>query len=86
MERLRKKDAESGVEERRLTEAERAEITEIKSLYASKIAEAEILFKAKMATVWEPEERAKLEQGHRRDLERFREEQERKAQAVRSRS
>ena len=85
MERLRKKDAESGVEELLLTEDQRAEIAEIKRVYAAKSAEAEILHKSKLMTTWEPEERQKLEQGHRRDLERLREDQERKLERVRSR-
>ena len=85
MERLRRKDAESGVEELLLTEDQRQEIAEIRRVYAAKIAEAEILHKSQMMTVWEPEERAKREQGHRRDLDRFREDQERKLQAVRNR-
>jgi hypothetical protein len=85
MERLKRKDAESGVEELLLTEEQREEIAEIKRVYSAKIAEAEILHKSKMMTVWEPEERGKVEQGHRRDLERFREDQERKLQAVRDR-
>ena len=85
MERLRRKDAESGVEELLLTEEQRAEIAEIKRVYGAKVAEAEILHKSKLAAVWEPEERAKLEQNHRRDLERFRSDQERKLKAVRER-
>jgi hypothetical protein len=86
MERLRKKDAETGVEELLLTEEQRAEIAEIKRVYAAKIAEAEILHKSKLMTTWEPEERQKLEQGHRRDLERLREDQERKLERVRTRT
>jgi hypothetical protein len=86
MERLRRKDAESGVEERALSEEQRAEIAEIKRVYAAKIAETEILHKSQLSTVWDPEERAKLEQGHRRDLERLRDEQERKLEAARKRS
>jgi len=86
MERLRRKDAESGVEELLLTEDQRAEIAEIKRVYAAKIAEAEILHKSKLMTVREPDERARLQDGHRRDLERFRNDQERKLQAVRDRA
>jgi hypothetical protein len=86
MERLRRKDAESGVEELLLTEEQRAEIAEIKRVYSAKVAEAEILHKSKLATVWEPEERAKLEQNQRRDLDRFRSDQERKLKAVRERA
>jgi hypothetical protein len=85
MERLRRKDAESGVEALLLTEEQREEIAEIKRVYSAKIAQADILHKSKLLSVWEPEERAKLEQGHRRELERFKEEQERKLQAVRDR-
>ena len=85
MERLRKKDAESGVEELLLTEEQRAEIAEIKRVYSAKIAEAEILHTSKLATTWEPDERQKLEHGHRRDVERLREEQERKLERVRTR-
>ena len=85
MERLRKKDAESGVEERSLSNEQREEIAEIKRLYTAKIAEAEILQKSKLMTTWEPEERAKLEQGHRRDIERFKSDQERKLASIRSR-
>jgi hypothetical protein len=86
MERLRRKDAESGVEELLLTEEQREEIAEIKRVYAAKVAEAEILHKSKLMTVWEPEERAKVEQNYRRDLERFRSDQERKLLAVRQRA
>jgi hypothetical protein len=86
MERLRRKDADEGVEARTLTDEQRAEIAEIKRVHDAKRAEAEILHGSKLMTVWEPEERAKLEQGHRRDLERLRDDQERKIQAIRDRS
>ena len=83
MERLRRKDAESGVEERALSEEQKAEIAEIKRVYAAKMAEAEILHKSKLMTTFEPEARALLEQGYRRDLERLRDEQERKLERIR---
>ena len=83
MERLRQKDAEAGVGERAVSDEQKAEIAEIKRVYAAKIAEAEILHKSKLMTTFEAEARALLEQGHRRDLERLREEQERKLQRAR---
>ena len=83
MERLRRKDAESGVEERSMSEEQKAEIAEIKRVYSAKQAEVEILHKSKLMSTFDPEERATLEQGHRRDLERLRDEQERKLQKVR---
>ena len=39
MERLRQKDAESGVTVRTLTDAEKAQIAEIRSIYEARIAE-----------------------------------------------
>lgn len=83
MERLRRQDADAGVEQHTISEAQKAEIAEIKRVYSAKAAEAEILHKSKIMTVFDPEERAKLEQGHRRELERFKEEQERKLAKIR---
>jgi hypothetical protein len=83
MERLRRKDAEQGVEERAMSDEQKAEIAEIKRVYAAKIAEAEILHNSQLAGVFEPDARALLQQQHRRDLERLRDEQERKLQKVR---
>ena len=83
MERLRRKDAEAGIEERSLTEEQRAEIAEIKRIYSAKIAEAEILHKSKLLGTFDAEERAVIEQGLRRDVERLRDEQERKLQKIR---
>lgn len=83
MERLRRKDAEAGVEERAVSEEQKAEIAEIKRVYAAKMAEAEILHKSTLLSTFEPDARALLEQGHRRELERLRDEQERKLQRIR---
>lgn len=83
MERLRRKDEAAGVEERTVTEAQKAEIAEIRRVYSAKVAEVEILHKSKLATVVEPEARALLAEAHRRDLERLRDEQERKLSKVR---
>ena len=85
MERLRRKDAEAGVEERALTDEQKAEIAEIRRVYSAKVAEAEILHKSKPMTTFDPEERALAEQGHRRDLERLRDDQDRKLAQVRDR-
>lgn len=83
MERLRRKDAEAGLEERSLSEEQKAEIAEIKRVYSAKMAEVEILHKSKLMSTFDPEERALAEQNHRRDLERLRDEQERKLQKFR---
>jgi DNA-binding MarR family transcriptional regulator len=71
MERLRKKDAEAGVEETTLTDAQRAAIAEARSIYEARVAERRIMHKSALATVFDPAEREQLEQLLRRDLDRF---------------
>jgi hypothetical protein len=84
MARLRRKDAEDGVEERAVTDEQRAEIAELRRVYEAKVAEAEILHKSKLSGIFDPEERAKLAEGHRRDLQRLQDERERKLARVRA--
>ena len=86
MERLRKQDRDAGVIERPLSDAQKAEIADIRQVYAAKIAQEEILHRSKLSTTWEPEERAKLEEGYRRDIQRLNEERDRKIEAVRTRA
>jgi hypothetical protein len=83
MERLRKKDAADGIAELTLTAEQREEIAEIRRVYSAKLAQEEILFKSKIATTWEPEERKKLEDGHRREMQRLNEDRDRKIERVR---
>jgi hypothetical protein len=86
MERLRRKDAEEGVVERAISADQKAEIAEVRSVYSAKIAQEEILYKSKLATVWEPEERAKLEEGYRREIQRLGDERARKIERVRQKN
>ena len=83
MERLKKKDAADGIAELTLTDEQRHEIAEVRRVYAANIAQEEILHKSQLATTWEPEERAKLEDGYRRELQRLNEERDRKIEKVR---
>ena len=83
MERLRKKDVDEGVEERAVTEEQKAEIAEVKRVYAARLAQADILHKSQLATVWEPEERARIEEGHRREVQRLNDERESKLAKIR---
>jgi hypothetical protein len=84
MERLRKKDAEEGRVETPLTDEQRAEIADIRSLYASKIAEAEILLKSKLAGVFDPAEREEHEANHRREIARLHDERDTRVERVRT--
>lgn len=84
MERLRKKDAEEGRVETPLTDEQRAAIADARSLYAAKMAEAEILHRSTLAASFDPAERETLEQNHRRDIARINDDQERAIAKIRS--
>lgn len=86
MERMRKKDADSGVAERPPTDAQKAAIAEARSLHASKVAELEILQRSKMASVFDSADRASAEEAYRRDLTRLHDELERKIGKIRTQS
>jgi hypothetical protein len=83
MERLRRKDAEEGVEHTPLTEAQRAAIAEVRNFYEAKLAESEVLHQSSLARTWDPEARATLEQQYRRDRERYVSEREAKIERIR---
>lgn len=83
MERLRKKDAEAGVQERPLTEAQRAAIAEARSVYDARVAERRIMHQSTMASTFDPAERQLREEELRRDLERFESEREAKIRKIR---
>jgi len=71
MERLRKKDAEEGVVEHKLTDAQKAAIAEARSVYEARVAERQILHREKQLTTADPAAVEVLDQEYRRDLERF---------------
>ena len=85
MERLRKKDADSGVSERPTTDKQKAEIAEARNLHASKVAELEILHRSKVAALFDPAERAQAEDAYRRDLTRLHDDLDRKIAKIRNR-
>jgi hypothetical protein len=85
MERLRQKDADSGVAEQPTTDEQKALIADARNLHASKVAELEILHRAKMAGLFDPAERAQAEETYRRDLARLHDDLERKIARVRNR-
>lgn len=84
MERLRKKDAEAGVEETALTDEQRAEIAEARSIYEAKVAERRILHQSAVLTVFDPAEREQLDQLFRRDLERFESDRDARIRRIRA--
>lgn len=83
MERLKKKDADAGVEHTPVTDAQKAAIAEIRNFYESKLAEVDVLHQGTMRTVGDPEQRAAADQGYRRDRERLTTERDLKIEKAR---
>ncbi len=83
MERLEKEDAAGGAVQA-LTDAQRAQIAEIRNFYEAKLAEAEILNYNKLDSVWDPEAREVLKGELRKDRERLGTERDAKIARVRA--
>lgn len=84
MERLRKKDAESGTEQRPLTDAQRAAIAEVRTVYEAQVAERRIMHQSETVGVFEPAELEERNNELRRDLDRFERERDEKIKRIRA--
>jgi hypothetical protein len=84
MERLRRNDADAGIDERLVTDAQKAAIAEVRNFYEAKLAEAEVLHQSKMRASTNLEERETLAQQYRRDRERLTSERESKIEKIRA--
>ena len=85
MERLRQKDREAGVEERPLTEKQKAAIAEARQVYQARMAEREILHRDAFAKARTHEEVEKLDEALRIDLDRLAGDRDRKIDEIRKR-
>ncbi len=83
MARLREKDAAAGIEQRPLSDAQRAAIAEARQVAEAKLAEREILFNSALSRTFDPAERATLEDNYRHDVARLSEERDRKIEKIR---
>lgn len=83
MERLRQKDAQEGVEHRPRTDAQKAAIAEVRSIYEARLAQADVMHSSTLAGVLDPAERQELEQQHRRERERLTGERDAKVDKIR---
>lgn len=83
MERLRRKDAESGIEETPLTDAQREEIAEARRVFEARVAERRIMHQSALASLFDPAERAQREEEFRRDLDRFATDRDSKIRRIR---
>jgi hypothetical protein len=85
MNRLRQKDREAGVEERPLTDEQKASIAEVRSFYQAKVAEREILHRDALTKARSHEEIEKLKQALQHDLDRLVGDRDRKIDEIRKR-
>jgi hypothetical protein len=85
MERLRKKDAAEGVTARPMTDAQKAAIAEVRSLYDSKIAEQDVLQQSAMnrRLAADPAELDEIARQFRRERERLATERDAKVEKIR---
>jgi hypothetical protein len=83
MARFKRQDADEGVSERSLTDDQKNEIAEVRKVYAAKLAQEEILFKAKMQGLMDSETRQDYHDNYRRDVERINHERDKKIDKIR---
>ena len=83
MERLRKKDADAGIESKPLTDAQKAAIAEIRNFYEAKLAEVEVLHQSAARATLDSEALAVLDANYRRDRERLTSERDSKVERSR---
>ena len=83
MERLRKKDEAAGVVQAPLTDAQKAAITEIRSLYGARLAQAELQHQDRLRATFDPAVHEALEVEYRRERERLTAEMDAKIERAR---
>jgi hypothetical protein len=83
MERLKKKDADEGVQATPITDEQKAAIAEARNFYGAKIAEQEVLLEARLRQTADPAEREVIRQDLRRMRERYASERDSKIDKIR---
>jgi len=83
MERLRKQDADTGVEVRPTTDQQKAAIAEIRNFYEAKLAEQQVLHQSTLRKTPDPATRESLEAEYRRERERLAAERDTKIEKIR---
>ena len=83
MERLRKKDEAAGVEQKPLTDAQKAAITELRSVYNARLAQADLEHQDQLRVAFDPAVREALDAEYRRERERLTSEMDAKIEKAR---
>jgi hypothetical protein len=83
MERLRKKDEAAGVVQAPLSDAQKAAIAEIRSLYGARLAQADLEHQDRLRVAFDPAVRDALDVEYRRERERLSAEMDAKVEKAR---
>jgi hypothetical protein len=83
LERLKKQDADAGVEQQALTDEQRAAIMEARSLYEARVAERRIMHQSQTAAVFDPQELELHREQLLRDLAQFASDRDAKIRKIR---
>ena len=83
LERLKKKDEDAGIEQKALTDEQRAGIAEARSLCEARIAERRIMHQSQTAAVFDPQELELKHEEMRRDIALFEADCEAKIRKIR---
>jgi hypothetical protein len=83
LERLKKKDAEAGVEQKPLTDQQREAIAEARNLYDARVAERRIMHQSQTAAVFDPQELEVHREHLLRDLAQFESDRDAKIRKIR---
>ena len=83
MERLRKKDEAAGIVQTPLTDAQKAAIAELRTLYGAKLAQADLQYQDQIRATFDPAVREALDMEYRRERERLTAEMDAKIEKAR---
>lgn len=83
LERLKKKDADAGIEQKTLTDEQRAAIAEARNLCDARIAERRIMHQSQTAGTFDPQELELRREELRRDIAQFESDRDAKIRKIR---
>jgi hypothetical protein len=83
MERLRKNDEAAGVEQKALTDQQKTTITELRSVYGARLAQADLEHQDRVRVVFDSAVREALDAEYRRERERLTSEMDAKIEKAR---
>jgi hypothetical protein len=83
MERLKKKDADAGIEQTTLTDEQRAAIAEARNVYEARVAERRIMHQSQTAGIFDPQELELHREHLLRDLSQFENDRDGKIRQIR---